>query len=132
MKAKIKSLLRSDLLINSGMVFGASFFGALFMFVSNLVLSRVFGPSDFGMYKTVLGLFMFIPALVDFGASPTLTKYIAEFLARKEKNKINHLVRFFFSVKFSASLVAGGLAYLFRSQIASVFSTEKNHVDLNL
>ena len=50
------------------------------------------------MYKTVLGLFMFIPALVDFGASSTLTKHIAEFLARGEKNKINYLVRFFFSV----------------------------------
>ncbi|MCK5476964.1 MAG: hypothetical protein KAI55_03515 [Candidatus Aenigmarchaeota archaeon] len=64
---------------------------------------------------------MFIPALVDFGASPTLTKYIAEFLARKEKEKINHIIRFFFSVKFTASFIARGLAYLFRSEIASVF-----------
>ena len=121
MKAKLKSLLHSDLLINSGMIFSASFFGALFMFVSNLVLSRVFGPADFGMYKTVLGLFMFVPALVDFGASATLTKYIAEFLAKKEERKINYLVRFFFSVKVTASFVVGGLAYLFRSEIAVVF-----------
>ena len=91
MKAKLKSLLQSDLLINSGMIFSASFFGALFMFVSNLVLSRVFGPADFGMYKTVLGLFMFVPALVDFGASATLTKYIAEFLAKKEERKNKRL-----------------------------------------
>jgi len=72
------------------------------------------------MYKPVLELFMFIPALVDFGASPTLTKYIAEFLARKEEKKINHLVWVFFSVKVVASFVVGGLAYLFRSEIATI------------
>ena len=122
MKRRIKSLLsEKELILNSGMVFGASFAGAIFMFVSNIVLSKVFGPELFGNYKTVLGLFLFLPALIDFGATPTLTKYIAEFLAQGKKEKINYLIRFFFGTKLIASFVIGGLAYLFRAEIASVF-----------
>ena len=121
MKARIKAMLKNEFLINSGMVFGASILGALFMFVSNIILSRLFGPADFGMYKTVIGLFVFIAMLIDFGAYHTLTKYIAEFLAKKQKQKINCIIRFFLYLKFSVSFIVGGLAYLFRNQIASVF-----------
>ncbi|MCK5176818.1 MAG: oligosaccharide flippase family protein [Candidatus Aenigmarchaeota archaeon] len=121
MKARIKAMLKSEFFINSGMVFGASILGALFMFVSNIILSRLFGPSDFGMYKTVIGLFMFIATIIDFGAYHTLTKYIAEFLAKKQKQKINYLIRFFLFLKFSVSFIVGGLAYLFRSDIARIF-----------
>ena len=122
MKQKLKSLFsEQELILNSGMVFGASFIGAIFMFISNLVLSRQFGPEVFGNYKTIIGLFMFIPALVDFGAAPTLTKYIAEFSAKKESGKINKLIRFFLKIK-GFSIVSMVLAiYVFRDAFAHMF-----------
>ncbi len=122
MKQKIKSLLsEKDLILNSGMVFGVSFLGALFMFASNIVLAKVFGPNVFGNYKTIVALFMFLPALVDFGASPTLTKYIAEFKARKEDGKINTLIRFFLKIKGFSLVAIVSLIWLFRDTCAQLF-----------
>ena len=122
MKRRIKSLLsEKELILNSGMVFGAGFIGALFLFVSNIVLAKVFGPEVFGNYKTILGLFIFIPALVDFGASPTLTKYIAEFKAKKEDGKINQLIRFFLKLKTISIFSLVILIYFFRDFFAHTF-----------
>ena len=122
MKRRIRSLLsEKELILNSGMVFGAGFIGAIFLFISNLVLARVFGPEVFGNYKTILGLFIFIPALVDFGASLTLTKYIAEFKAKKEDGKINHLIRFFLKLKIISIFSLVVLVYFFRDLFAHIF-----------
>lgn len=76
---KINAFLEEDLLKSSGMVFGASLVGSIILLVSNIVLSKRFGPESFGNYKTVVSLFLFLPALIEFGAGTTLTKYIAEF-----------------------------------------------------
>ncbi|MEA3342901.1 MAG: oligosaccharide flippase family protein [archaeon] len=122
MKQKLKSLFsEQELILNSSMVFGASFAGAIFMFVSNLVLSRAFGPEVFGNYKTIIGLFLFIPALIDFGAAPTLTKYIAEFSAKKESGKINKLIRFFLKIKGFSIVSVVLIIYVFRDAFAHMF-----------
>ncbi len=122
MKQKLKSIFSErEFFFNSGMVFGASFIGAIFLFVSNLVLSRAFGPEVFGNYKTIIGLFMFIPALIDFGAAPTLTKYIAEFSAKKETGKINKLIRFFLKIKGFSIVSVVLVIYVFRDAFAHMF-----------
>lgn len=110
-----------ELFLNSGMIFSAGFLGALFLFASNLFLSRHFGPEIFGNYKTIVSLFVFLPLLVDFGAGPTLTKYIAEFLARKEDGKINKLVRFFFKVKGLSLFTLVVIIYVFRADFSIAF-----------
>jgi len=112
---------KNNLIFNSGMVFSAGFLGALFLFASNLMLSRVFGPEAFGNYKTIISLFMFVAALVDFGAIPTLTKYIAEFIARRETGKINNLIRFFLKVKGFSTVLVVMVIYVFRDVFALWF-----------
>ncbi|MBU4299655.1 oligosaccharide flippase family protein [archaeon] len=83
MRAKINGYItsimeESALIKDSGMLFLASFAGSIFLFVANIMLSKQFGPEGFGNFKTVLSLFLFLPALIEFGAGATLTKYIAE------------------------------------------------------
>ena len=112
---------KNNLIFNSGMVFSAGFIGALFLFASNLMLSRVFGPEAFGNYKTIIPLFMFVAALVDFGAMPTLTKYIAEFVARKETGKINNLIWFFLKVKGLSIVSVVMVIYAARDTFAQMF-----------
>ena len=76
---KFNAILEEELIKSSGLVFGASLRGSIILLISNLVLSEHFGPESFGNYKTVVSLFLFLPALIEFGAGTTLTKYIAEF-----------------------------------------------------
>ena len=63
----------------SSLIFLANFSGALILFISNIILSRQFGPEIFGNFKTMLSLSLFLPTLIEFGASVTIVKYTAEF-----------------------------------------------------
>ncbi|MFH1432771.1 MAG: oligosaccharide flippase family protein [archaeon] len=122
MKRKINSLFSERrLILDSSMVFSASFIGAIFMFASSVALSRIFSPEIFGNYKTLVNLFLFIPALLDFGASPTLTRYIAGFMAKKEEGKINRMIRFFLKIKGISVLSVSLMIYLSRDAFAGTF-----------
>ena len=114
---KINAILEEELIKSSGMVFGASLIGSIILLVSNLVLSKHFGPESFGNYKTVVALFLFLPALIEFGAGTTLTKYIAEF----SDDRIPYMVRWFLKLRVVLYLFLLGFIFFFREQIAIYF-----------
>ena len=66
-----------DLIRSSGWVIFASYAGGAILFLANAMLASLFGPAGFGVFKTVINLFSFLPAVVDFGISATFVKYIA-------------------------------------------------------
>lgn len=118
MKAKINGYIssimeESALIKDSGMLFLASFAGSLFLFVANIMLSKRFGPEGFGNFKTVLSLFLFLPALIEFGAGATLTKYIAE-------GNIS-VIRWFLKLRAASYAIMGVLIFAFRNHIAAFF-----------
>ncbi|MFH1472582.1 MAG: oligosaccharide flippase family protein, partial [Nanoarchaeota archaeon] len=80
---------------------------------ANIMLSKQFGPEGFGNFKTVLSLFLFLPALIEFGAGATLTKYIAE--------GNTGIIRWFLKLRVVSYAVVGALLFIFREQIAAVF-----------
>ena len=114
---KINAILKEELIKSSGMVFGASLIGSIILLISNLVLSKHFGPESFGNYKTVVSLFLFLPALIEFGAGTTLTKYIAEF----SDERIHYMVRWFLKMRVILYLFLLGFIFIFREQIAIYF-----------
>lgn len=110
----INSIMEESALIkDSGMLFLASFAGSLFLFVANIILSKQFGPEGFGNFKTVLSLFLFLPALIEFGAGATLTKYIAE--------GNTEIIRWFLKLRIISYAVMGILIFAFRNHIAEFF-----------
>jgi O-antigen/teichoic acid export membrane protein len=115
--SRFRLFLGEDLIRSSGMVFGASLVGSVILLFSNLVLSKHFGPEGFGNYKTVVSLFLFLPALIEFGAGTTLTKYIAEF----SDERINYLLRWFLKLRIALYLCLFGIIFTFRGQIAIYF-----------
>lgn len=108
----------SEIIRSSGMVFGASFIGSIILFVANLILSKHFGPEGFGNFKTVISLFVFLPAMIEFGAGVTLIKYIAQF---SNKEKINYLVRWFLKLRIISYLTLLSIIFILREQVALYF-----------
>lgn len=108
----------SEIIKSSGMVFGASLIGSIVLFVANLILSKHFGPEGFGNFKTVITLFLFLPAMIEFGAGVTLTKYIAQF---SNKEKINYLVRWFLRLRVLSYLILLSIIFILREQVALYF-----------
>jgi len=99
--------------------------GSLIAFLANFYLSTKIGPKDFGMFKTVIYLFTFLPALANLGMHTALPKYIAEFRA-KNKEKIGHLVMWFMKTRFWIFLGIGLLIFFFSNQISTyLFSSQQ-------
>ena len=97
----------------------ANFITAFMTFVSNILIASILGPENFGVYRILVIAFgVTIPFLFDFGATITLTKYVAEF--QSDKKKIGYLNRSFLISRLFVFLTLVALTLIFREQI-SVF-----------
>jgi O-antigen/teichoic acid export membrane protein len=86
-----------ELIRKGGLVFLAIFFASVITFFTNLIISKILGPESFGVFKTVIYLFAFLPLIADLGISASLTKYTAEF--KEEKVKVKYLINWFLKIR---------------------------------
>lgn len=119
-KLTVKGVLQEvELIRSSGLVFFSNFMGSIFLFISNLFLSRHFGPEIFGNYKTIVNLFLFLPSLIEFGVGTALTKHIAEF--GEDKGRISKLIKWFLKFRFIIYLVLLVTIFVLKDQMAFYF-----------
>ncbi len=114
------SMLKSDLAKTGGIIFTATLISNLILFLANLLIASQLGAVNFGVFKTVLYLFSFLPLLIEFGVNASLTKYISEF-GSKNKEKIGYLVNWFLKLKITSYLVLILIIFLLREQISIIF-----------
>lgn len=121
MISKIKKLFsKESVLKHSSMIFLASLFGSLALFISSILLADFFGPEDFANFKIATNLFIFLPSLIELGLGVTLTKYIAEYSVSK-KHRIPHLIIQFLKIRTISFAVLIAVLFLLREQIAVLF-----------
>jgi len=120
MKKHVLSILKSDLAKTGGIIFIAIISSNLIVFLANLLIANQLGAADFGVFKTVLYLFSFLPLLIEFGVNASLTKYISEF-GSKNKERIGYLVSWFLKLKMISYLVLILVIFLLREQISMIF-----------
>ncbi len=120
MKKQLLSILKSDLARSSSIIFASIFSSNLILFLANIYISKIFGPENFGIFKTILYFFSFFAIMTDVGINFTLTKYIAEFRNRK-KEKIGYMVKWFLKIKFLVYIILVILFLIFRNEIAILF-----------
>lgn len=101
MEKMLSASTEKEFLKSSSLVLLANCFSQIILFLLNLYLSKKFGPELFGNFKSALYLFTSLPFLVDFGASVTLVKYVAE-LYSKNREKLSYLVRWFLKLRVFA------------------------------
>ncbi len=120
MKKHVVAILKSDLAKTGGIIFIATLSSNLILFLANLLIANRLGAVDFGVFKTVLYLFSFLPLLIEFGVNASLTKYISEFGSRN-KEKIGYLVNWLLKLKIISYLVLIIIIFLLREQISIIF-----------
>jgi O-antigen/teichoic acid export membrane protein len=111
---------RRELIKNSMILFSTGLIAQLLQFLLNLFLSNRLGPESFGILKTVLYFFTFLPALIGFGINFTLVKYVAEFNFT-DKNKIGHLIKWFLKLRIISFIILITAVFAFRDFITSYF-----------
>ena len=119
MRKFISSVLKTDLARSSGIIFLATLLGNLIVFIVDIFLSKILGPVDFGIFRTIFYLFTFLPLLIDLGISVSLTKYISQF--KRNKEKVSYLVEYFLKIRIMSFAIMVALIVLLSDQLSMIF-----------
>jgi O-antigen/teichoic acid export membrane protein len=119
MKKFISSVLKTDLARSSGIIFLATLVGNLIVFLVDIFLSNILGPEGFGVFRTIFYLFSFLPLLIDFGISISMTKYISEL--KKSRKKLSYLVKYFLKIRIVSFVLLIASILLLRDQLSVLF-----------
>jgi len=92
---------------------------------TTILLSRIFGPQNFGIFKTLTAIYGLAINFLDFGFQNTLIKYISEFATKKQEEKINHLIQNLFLFRLIILVIIIPLSIIFREQIVIIFMKDK-------
>lgn len=115
---------KEDLIRKGLIVFISSLSGGLVAFFANLIIANILHPTSadsFGMFKTIIYLFTFLPSIIDLGISTSLTKYVAEF---KDNDKKKYLIRWFLKIKIITYVFLFIAIFLFKDYIAFYFTKD--------
>jgi O-antigen/teichoic acid export membrane protein len=105
---------------DSGILFTATVVGSLVLFLANIGLARLFDPANFGSFKIVLNLALFIPAVLELGAGVTLVKYLAEFSSKHQGNA-KYLINFFVRMRIITFILVIVTLFVFRQFFSVLF-----------
>ena len=115
-----------DLASTSALLLASTVIGGGLGFISTILLSRILNPHNFGIFKTLTGIYGFAIYFLDFGFQNTLVKYLSEFSAQNQKGKANQLVQNLFLLRFVILIFIIALSLTFRQNIASLFLKNEN------
>ena len=106
------------LVFDASLVFIISLFAAVLGYLVRMVLSRQLILEEFGLFYAVLTFVTFFSVFRDLGLSQSLTKFIPEFLVKKEYEKVKSSIKFVFIANIIISILLAALFILFSSFLA--------------
>jgi O-antigen/teichoic acid export membrane protein len=110
-----------ELVKNSVFLLFNSIFMMLSSWVISIIIARLLGPQDYGIFNMTLWLTGTITWAVGMGFIHAATKFTAELRERGEYNAIGQLIVFIVKIELIASLIATVLTIIFRTVIADFF-----------
>jgi O-antigen/teichoic acid export membrane protein len=116
------NFLKGDIIRGGSIILLANLMASMVAFLANLTISGKLGPENFGIFKVIIYLFAFLPAIADFGINSTLTKYISEF--GKDDARTKYIVKWFLKVKVLIYILLVSVVFLLRDYIAIYFLKE--------
>lgn len=99
-------------------VFGKNF-SAFLAFSLAIVLPRLLGPYNFGLYSFCIFVVGFSRIFTNLGLDETLIRFTANYLGKGDYDRASAIVRTIFRYKFVLILVTGASISLFSNQIAA-------------
>jgi len=101
------SLLKSNVAKNSLIVFLGNALGSAFRLIAIVIITRMLGPSQFGLFSIALAIMIVVSEFSDFGVNIGLVRFASLYL---QKDKLRAHLLFKVSLKFK--LMAGILVSL--------------------
>ena len=105
----------------ASLVFIFSIFGSILGYILRIALFRTLSIADFGLFYAVFAFISLVAFVQDFGFSAILSKFIPEFLVKKQFWKIKSSIVFLLIEQFVIGLIAFFPLIIFSDQIATLF-----------
>lgn len=110
----LRNVLRGTLVI-----FMLSLFGGLCGYLMRMFLARKLTVAEFGLFYSVITVFIFISFLIDSGITYALSRKVIELNVKKKSKAINNLVMSVTAIQFVVSILLGALILLFSNFLSS-------------
>ncbi len=108
----------------AGIVFFFSVLTSFFGYLIRMILARGLTPTDYGLFYAVFAFINFLWLFKHFGLNNALTKYVAEFIVKKEYSKVkSSIVSAFLIQIFCAGVISLLLILLSKSLSISYFKS---------
>jgi len=115
-----KESLTKQVLRNSLYSFGTNLIAKVGGLIFTILIARIFLPELFGLYSLVLSIILTIATFTDLGINTTLSRYLSESLAKKEKEpEARSRFRFLLRLKVILSFIISAILFLFSSFISN-------------
>jgi len=111
--AKAKNLVRSGTAKDTIILFGGNVGSAFWGFVFTIIVARGLSVADFGIFSAALNLVIILSSLGDIGISTASVNFIAENLAKGEKQKADEYVKASFIIRLVIVLALSLLVLVF-------------------
>jgi len=122
-------MTNSSRLIKNSVV---TLFNTFFMIMSSWVISiwvaRQLGPENYGIFNLVLWLTGTVTWAAGMGLIHAVTKYIAEYNGKSDKNDLRPIILYVLKIEITISVFSTAVLVFFSSQIADFFFTPKESI----
>jgi len=93
-------------LISGGLwVAVSTVFVAIFAYIFRFILIKNLSIADYGLYYSIVSVFLFATTFIDLGRTSALVKYSSDALAKNDKSKVKSLIKYYFKFKSKTGLV---------------------------
>jgi len=123
MEEEIKNQEELGLIVKGAGIFTFGYiFEAVIVFVTTIVLTRILGASDFGLYSLGLVVLQFGAVIALFGLNNGALKYVSAYLALNDKERVKGAIIQAVSFPLIFGIILGIVAYFYSSFIAEFFN----------
>ncbi|MFH1211706.1 MAG: flippase [Candidatus Woesearchaeota archaeon] len=97
--------LKKRLVTGSIFVGVATIITSLISYLFRLFMVRNLSIADYGLFYSMVSIFLFATTFVDFGRAPAFMKFGSEYLAKNKKGIVKFIINYYFKFKIKMSII---------------------------
>jgi len=123
----INNLIRHPFVVDTSVLGVGTFFNTGLGAIFSIILARLLGPEQFGLYALVFSLAGLIGIFLDVGAGYGTLTLFAEAYAKKDKEEIQNILSYFLKISFIIIFSTGLIGFIIAPSL-SAFLYNNAHI----
>lgn len=87
--------------------------------ISSIIIARLLGPADYGLFSLSIVVPSILIGLIDFGIPSAITRFSAKFKAEDKNPEVGNILRAGFMLEIAVGIVTSAFCFLFSDLLAT-------------